>query len=317
MREDRSVKRILSGMILMLGLWPLDAQAQGCTYTVSPVMEFGRITGLPTPQIDVTTTISVTCSTLLSVNRRVCLSLPAGSGGLSIADRRMAGPGGDFVQYQLYTNAGRTDVWGALGGSSPAVAVDFLLLVGSRTITVTIYGRVFAGQMSKAVGTYLSNLAPQARWRDFILTPPCQNVTSNLSTLPTLTSQLVIDPNCTITANPLSFGTVTGITGHEATSNLSATCTPNAAYTITLNGGSVSGNVNERQMRLGPGPDTVDYQLYRDSGRTQVWGDTQATGVTGSGTGSAQSIPVYGSVPAQGPKPPGLYQDTITATITF
>lgn len=311
------MKRVLFCVILGLGLLPRDAQAQGCTYTVSPFVEFGTVTGASTPQIDVTATISVTCSSLLSVNRRVCLSLPAGSGGLSIADRRMAGPGGNFVQYQLYTDPGRTNVWGALGGSSPAVPVDFLLLVGSRTIPVTIYGRVFAGQTNKSVGTYLSSLTPQARWQDFILTPPCQNVTGNLSTLSSFTAQLVINPSCTITANPLSFGTATAITGHDAISNLSATCTPNAAYTITLDGGSVAGNVNGRRMRLGAGPEIVDYQLYRDSSRTQVWGDTPATGVTGTGTGSAQSIPVYGSIPAQGPKPPGLYQDTITATITF
>lgn len=310
------MKRILLWLILGLGLLPLDAQAQNCSYSVSPVLEFGRTSAVPTPEIDAIATISVTCSSLLSVNRRVCLSIPAGSGGLSIADRRMV-QGSHFMQYQLYANPGRTTVWGALGDSSPPVAVDFPLLIGSRTVPVTIYGRVFAGQTGKAVGGYLSNLAPQARWRDYILTPSCQNVSGNLSTLPTLTARLIIDPSCTITANPLNFGTVTAITGHAATSNLSATCTLNAPYSIALNGGSVTGNVNNRQMRLGPGPATGDYQLYRDGAHTQIWGNTQATSVAGTGTGSAQSIPVYGSVPAQGPKPPGVYQDTITATITF
>lgn len=309
--------RILCCTILALGLLPGDARAQGCTFTVSPFMEFGTVAGASTPQINVTATISVTCSALISVNRRVCVSLPAGSGGLSIADRRMAGPSANFVQYQLYRDAGRTTVWGALGGSSPAVPVDFLLLIGSRTITVTIYGRVFAGQTGKAVGTYLSNLTPQARWQDYILTPSCQSVTSNLSNLPTLTTGLTIAPACTITANALSFGTVTAIMSRTATSNLSVTCTQGRAYSIALNGGSVTGNVNGRQMRLGSGPNTIGYQLYRNSARTLIWGNTSGNLVTGTGTGSAQSVPVYGAVPAQGPKPPGVYQDTITATITF
>ncbi|MGH9163031.1 MAG: Csu type fimbrial protein [Vicinamibacteraceae bacterium] len=311
------MKRIYFCMVIALGLLPRDVHAQGCSYTVSPVMEFGTVRSASTPQINVTATISVTCSALVSVNRRVCLSLPAGSGGLSIADRRMTGPSANFVQYQLYRDAGRTTVWGALGNSSPAVPVDFLLLIGSRTITVTIYGRVFAEQTAKAVGTYLSNLTPQARWQDYILTPSCQSVTSNLSNLPTLTTRLTIAPACTITANALSFGTATAMTSRTATSNLSVTCTQGGAYSIALNGGSVTGNVNARRMRLGSGPNTIDYQLYRDSSRTLIWGNTSGNLVTGTGTGSAQSIPVYGAVPAQGPKPPGVYRDTITATITF
>jgi spore coat protein U-like protein len=70
-------------------------------------------------------------------------------------------------------------------------------------------------------------------------------------------------------------------------------------------------------MRLGAGPSTVGYQLYRDSGRTQVWGDTAGLTYGGTGDGATQSIPVYGRVPAQAPQPSGTYVDTVTATVTF
>ena len=313
------MRRILPCLIAGTGLLVGAAETRAqCSYAVSPALDFGTTAGLPTPQIDVAATISVTCSSLLQVNRRVCLSIPAGTGGLSVADRRMVA-GVHDVQYQIYKDPGRTAVWGALGESATPLAIDFPLLIGSRTEVVTVYGRVFAGQTGKAVGSYQSDLTPiVGRWQDFVLTgPSCQDVTSNASTLSTLPALLTIDTSCTVVANPLDFGTVTDLTGHAASSNLSVTCTLDGPYTVALDGGSVSGDVNDRHMLRGSGPETIDYQLYQDSGHTQIWGDTPGSVVAGVGTGGAHSIPVFGFVPAQGAKPSGAYQDVITVTVTF
>jgi len=311
----RVIPWLLAGAYLLVGAAETHAQ---CSYNVSPILDFGAVSGLPTPEVDVAATISVTCSSLLQVNRRVCLSIPEGTGGVSVADRRLV-TGGHFVQYQLYTSAGRTVAWGALGESSPPRAIDFPLLVGSRTEVVTIYGRVFAGQAGKAVGTYQSDLTPiVGRWQNFVLSAPsCQDVTSNASTLSTLPARFTIDSSCTVDANPLDFGTVTDLDGHTASSNLSVTCTLDGPYTIALDGGTVSGDVADRRMQPAAGPETIAYQLYQDSGHTQIWGDTPGSLVAGTGTGNAQSVPVFGLVPPQGPKPPGGYQDVITVTVTF
>lgn len=308
--------RALLLSLLCVCAWPGSVHAQTCSYSVTPTLNFGTSLGVPTSAIDVTATITVTCTSTAAL--RVCLSIPAGSGGASIADRRLV-TGSHFVQYQLYANAARTQVWGELGGTSPAVAVDFPASSVGVVRVATVYGRVFAGQTGKSVGTYQSSLTPiRARRATFFSTPPaCTAVTGSATTLSTMTARLVINPSCTISANPLNFGTVTAVTGLTATSNLSATCTLNGAYTLALNGGSVTGTVNARRMRLGAGPNTIDYQLYRDAARTLVWGNTAGSLVTGTGTGAAQSISVFGRVPPQGPKPPGVYSDTITATITF
>ena len=63
----------------------------------------------------------------------------------------------------------------------------------------------------------------------------------------------------------------------------------------------------------------MGYQLYLDSQLKTAWGDGSAgtTMVTGTGSGAAQIIPVYGVVPVQGTPAPGTYSDTITATISF
>jgi spore coat protein U-like protein len=312
------VRRTVVALAFGLFALPGESEAQvTCSYSVSPSMNFGTIQGLPTPQIDIAGNISVTCSSLVNVNHRVCLSLPAGTGGVSIPDRRMV-TGGQFVQYQLYTNAARTVVWGALGQPAGPVAVDFPVLIGSRTVDVPVFGRVFAGQAGKSVGTYQSVLTPVARRQNYLLVAPsCQDVTANATNLPPITAQLTIDTSCTVTASPLNFGTVTALTGHAATSNLSVTCTLNGPFSVALDGGAVTGSVNDRRMQLGPGPETIAYQLYRDAARTLVWGNTPGTVVTGTGTGSPQSLPVHGLVPAQAPAVAGTYQDVITVTVTF
>jgi spore coat protein U-like protein len=314
------MKRVMVLLFFGLAAWPANVDAQSCSYAVGPTLDFGTVLGAPVPQIDVTSTISVTCTgPLIGVlPTRVCLSIPAGSAGNSISDRRIA-TGGHSLQYQIYTDAARSQIWGALGQSSPPRTVDFALLSGTQTQQITVYGRVFSGQGGKSVGTYVSDLTPiQARATTYALVAPnCNTVSTAATTLGTMTSRLVINPSCTIGANPLDFGTVAGTAGVTATSNLSVNCTLNAAYAIALDGGTVGGDVGARRMVLDGGTATVAYQLYRDVARTLVWGTTPGTTLAGTGSGTAQSIPIFGSVPSQPAKPAGVYRDTITATIIF
>jgi spore coat protein U-like protein len=62
----------------------------------------------------------------------------------------------------------------------------------------------------------------------------------------------------------------------------------------------------------------VSYELYRNSARTQRWGNTlNSDTVIGSGTGGTQNLTVYGRVPAQTTPSAGTYNDTITVTVTY
>ena len=68
----------------------------------------------------------------------------------------------------------------------------------------------------------------------------------------------------------------------------------------------------------GPAGATLAYALYQDSAHTINWGNTVGTDtVSGTGNGSAQTLTVYGEVPAGQSVTPGAYTDTITATITY
>ena len=58
------------------------------------------------------------------------------------------------------------------------------------------------------------------------------------------------------------------------------------------------------------------YNVGLDAGT--VTGSTVASRLmAGTGTGSAQSIPVYGQVSAQSTPKPDTYQTTVTATVCF
>ena len=89
------------------------------------------------------------------------------------------------------------------------------------------------------------------------------------------------------------------------------------------NGANVSGS--QRRMKNGT-TNFLNYNLYVDSARTNAW--TTATSnaacaapsscFLGTGSGSSQSVNIYGRVPSTGTAPPtGTYTDTVTMTVTY
>jgi spore coat protein U-like protein len=74
-------------------------------------------------------------------------------------------------------------------------------------------------------------------------------------------------------------------------------------------------------MKLLTGSDFLDYNLFRDNGRTSIWGD-------GTGGSSSQFIlfliantprilTVYGRIPPGQDVSVGQYSDVLTVTVTF
>jgi spore coat protein U-like protein len=137
----------------------------------------------------------------------------------------------------------------------------------------------------------------------------------------TFTVSLTIQADCDITANPLDFGS-TGIiqANIDQTTTVNVTCTKGTAYNIGLDQGSISGSAVATRLLGGTGAPTptVIFGLYRDSARTQIWGQTIGVDtLSGTGTGSSQALTIYGRVPVQTAQASGAYTSTITATVTF
>jgi spore coat protein U-like protein len=106
--------------------------------------------------------------------------------------------------------------------------------------------------------------------------------------------------------------------------NVPGTGADNVAYSVALSPG-VAGNFNPR--RLASGAARLDYNLFRDAGRTQVWGNgtsgsflVSGTMRVGSGQGNStrtNTHDIFGRVPAQQDAAVGAYADTIVVTLTF
>lgn len=139
----------------------------------------------------------------------------------------------------------------------------------------------------------------------------------------TFTVSLTLQANCSITANPLSFGTAGVLsTAINQQTTVAVTCTNTTPYNVGLDAGGVTGSTVASRLLAGTTTGntgtTVAYQLYQDAGHGTVWGNTQGTDtVAGTGNGSAQSITVYGQVPSQATPRPDTYQATVTATVYF
>ena len=137
-----------------------------------------------------------------------------------------------------------------------------------------------------------------------------------------LTVSATVNANCSVSANAVDFGAVDTLsaTAVLGSGSVDVTCTNGTGWSATADiGGGTGASFATRRMTSGGG-DTLDYTLYRDSGRTQVWGDGSGTtfAVTGTGSGAQQSFTVWGRVPGgQSSAPAGSYSDTVNVTITY
>ncbi len=134
---------------------------------------------------------------------------------------------------------------------------------------------------------------------------------------------------CSVSATGLDFGTfVPGPTSPavSGTGAVTVTCALSLPYKVALNRG-LGGSGTARRMTFANGV-VLTYEIYQDSAKTLVWGDNDlantyppGSSLAGTGTGAAQSLTVYGVVPAgQNPAvPPSepLGADTITVTVVF
>lgn len=312
-------------MLLGFGLfWHKPAHAAiACSASMSS-LAFGSVDP-QSSQTDSNATLSYTCTNSKGGGKQsamICFSIGEPAGGPT-DPRQMHDAAGDSLDFQLYQDPAHSIVWGSQFFGSPT-PVQLAITLGnnaSTSGTLTLYGRVLGNQTTAVPGAYADDYGPG----DTAITinevhgnnPPatCGGTTSARFGSFVVFASVV--PKCTITANPLDFGNVGLLTSAiDATTTLEVQCSDGTPYNVGLNAGQNGGNVDARRMVLGA--NAISYQLYRDSSRTQVWGDTVDTDtVAGSGTGNPQSLTVYGRVTVQPTPPAGNYNDTIVVTVTY
>jgi len=146
--------------------------------------------------------------------------------------------------------------------------------------------------------------------------------TTSAAATKTATFQVLatIVSDCTIISAPnIDFGSVGVTTANtDTTSTLTVACTPGTTYSLALDPGTGAGStITDRRMASGGGG-SLKYQLFRDTGRTQNWGNTVPTDTQGgTGTGSNNSYTIYARIPPQAAPAVGSYASTVTVTVTY
>lgn len=330
------LSKVLAALILGLcgTAQPVHA-ATTCSATMSDV-SFGSVDPYG-GNVDVQATINYSCtitSVLSSSRVRMCFSIGVGSSGIGhLTPRRMIS-GLNALSFQLYKDAGRTLVWATRFNSEGGVGVDLEVgaLLGSATASgsLTVYGRVPTGQTTLVPGNYSNTFSgPHTelvyQYNEFLLgllgfPGSCTSGGngSGAGSFP-FTASATVAKQCApdFAVQDIDFGTQ-GLLDQavDTTALLTPRCTNTTPYQIGLDDGQHAVG-STRRMRSASG-DHVSYELFRDAGRSQRWGDTENVDtVSGTGTGATQNIAVYGRVAAQATPPAGTYSDTITVTISY
>jgi len=123
--------------------------------------------------------------------------------------------------------------------------------------------------------------------------------------------------DCIVSATALPFGNYTGAVVNTS-STVTVTCTSGTKYTVGLNPGLTTGaTVTTRQMGITQPAGGLNYSLLTTSYSGANWGNTSGSWVSGTGSGAAQPLTVYGVLAAAQYVPPGSYTDTIAVTVTY
>lgn len=127
--------------------------------------------------------------------------------------------------------------------------------------------------------------------------------------------------SCTISTTSVNFGSynVFNPSATDSTGTITINCNGGAHNIVVTLSKGASGTFTPRRMTKGA--ETLDYNLFRDAGRSSVWGD----GTSGTSTYTDANPPnntdtvltVYGRVTAEQDVTAGAYSDTVSAVINF
>lgn len=325
------IRTRIAALLLLLAAAQGASAATSCSITSVSDLVFGNVD--PTGAlVDTTATLNYRCSFtgfLSGSSVTLCFNIGPGSGGTGYTPRTMKA-GTESMNFQIYSDSARNLVWGSsIAPGLPAVTTHMQLSTFLGTTTqngsLTLYGRVPAGQTSLAAGAYSSLFSGNAAQMTYnasesILGPPAYpaTCTGDGSDNFDFQARATVASLCQIgTASDMNFGSVPSnfAANIDQQSAITMTCTRNTAWQVGLDNGQ---NALGTTRRMAGGTSRVAYELYRNSARNQRWGTTLNTDtLAGSGTGLAQVLSVYGRVAPQAPMPAGAYSDKITVTVTY
>ena len=258
-----------------------------------------------------TGTVNYSCQNFGSSPRSFTLCLGAGTSSFPGTPTQPALQlNGVALNYNVYRDAATTQIWNTANPITRALTVP-----ANQTSngTFTFYGKIAPGQ-NVPVGTYTGQLFNTRL--GYINAGTCQANVSDLAGVEiTLNVTATVSAGCTLgTLGRIDFGSQPGLfTRADAAGSVVLTCPVSRGWSLKFDGGR-NALAGVRRMRSAAGS-FVQYRIYRDPSRTNLIAIDGTIG--GTGTGAAQTTPVYGRVEPGTPPPVGQYQDFMVVTLSF
>jgi len=287
-----------------------------------PSFDFGDIDLTTGAVFNLTANLTATCTGIPGNQIRFCPNIEGGTGGHASGDPRHMLNGVNQLNYNIFRNGSFTNTWGSRFWpfSNPPQPRLTLNASGNGSRTRPVRVRIYGGQTTAPLGLYSTSFtgANTLFSYDYFTGQNCGAIGTTNGVQVPFTIQANHIGSCTVTATDMNFGSLTLLTANsDATSTVSVTCTSGASYNVGLNGG-LSGATNPTLRKMTLGVNEITYGLYQNAARSTPWGDTIGTNtVVGTGTGSAQTLTVYGRIPPQTTPIAGSYSDTIIVTVTY
>lgn len=242
------------------------------------------------------------------------------------------GPTSDVIGYTLYANNSTSYpiTRGVAFDFARHSIIDDLGLLSNPTVakTIPIYLSTMIGS-NVAAGIYSETLNIFWNWdycHDYGGGGSCQgrDISSGSTSL---TVNMTVDNDCTITAPNISFGSASVISSFATVTGLTINlaCTKGSAYTVGLDDGQHAVSVGGRR-RMISGSNYLAYDIFKSAGATR-WGsistarrassDAEVNPGTGLGTGSQifnYNAKIYTD---QSTPPPGTYLDSVVLDVGF
>ena len=126
-----------------------------------------------------------------------------------------------------------------------------------------------------------------------------------------------------LSATSMNFGEMDDAGTYRAEAVISVKAPAGTSFHIAINGG-LHYAAGSRWMQGAEGLGQIAYQVFKDPGFSQQWGDgdfdgtfPQGTSLAGVGMGPKTDFIPYGRLVLRETPPPGYYQDMLTVTVHY
>ena len=317
MADARGPARLLAvlALVFALAFWPSQAKAN-VSCGASGGIAFGT-------NLTMTGTIDYSCTNFGSSTVSFTLCSTRGPASYPGTDAQpLMTSGSSQLKFNLYTTAARTQVW----SGTTVISKSLSIAAGATSSgTLPFYGTIPSGQSPPPTAgdyqTWFHNTVVGS-----LVSGTCQASATNFAGVQiSLTVTATVVNACTVTAGSgsnINFGIVAyTATNRSGSSQISVNCPSGTVYRIGLAPSNGSTTGAGQMSGTGANVAKIPYQLRSASAAGPVWGNTATptstgNGVAGTGTGAAQSIPVYATMPSAN-YPPDTYSDTVTVTVNY